>query len=273
MNPDFSTSAIGWQPSQSGLQSSFLERQWDRAERRIEILRPATADRGAWQRIERWRLGTAPKMLWFRWLVMLAVLAPVTLGSAYLLGCAGDSPFSWRLQVGMLAIFLSMIGAAFTLHVWLARMASLPAELLRPSVGNPRRDLALALAWDLAPSVLLFAVGEAAAMNLFDGQNRFPWVGLLASFVVFLSLAIAATSAAVWTLLARRRWLGVCLLALAGVAAFVGVTYTAITGPKDATDLWHGVLWQLWVPTVLAAMMGWLALRRWNTMELAELES
>ena len=122
--------------------------------------------------------------MWIGWTVVLLILIPLFAWAWRHFG-DGDTPFPWSFALGFGAAQLTFMEALGTSMAWLPRMSSLPAESLRPGTDRFRRDLALALALDLAPSVLLFATVEALATNL-DRQNHVNWAGLPTSFAILL---------------------------------------------------------------------------------------
>jgi hypothetical protein len=163
-----------------------------------------------------------------------------------------------------------------TLIMWLRRARSLPTESLRPIWNHDfRRELAAALALDSAPFPVVFAGLMALAANVND-QHQIDWAGLATSFLILLALALAGTASAMLLIVARRRWLAACLIAGVGIAGFVAINMSAMVpgqggGPDQYRMTWQGLQSQLWIPTLLAALLAAFAAWRWRTMELADL--
>jgi hypothetical protein len=237
-----------------------------------------------WQRIARWRLGNANRRSG-----TMALLTPV----CWILGWTatwavlrntqtmqlGFGP-SRCLALGSLLVLWQ--GCALAGGTWWSRARTFSVEALRPSWDRDfRRELAAALALDVAPAALIFAAGASLAWSL-ETQNPIDWSGLPVNFLIFLAFGYSAALAPVaLCVVVRRAWLAI-LVAL-GVAVFCcfAVPYAATwqldavgqLRPNSAPTLamfLPAVRSQLWIPILLASLLVLFSAWRWRTMELAD---
>jgi hypothetical protein len=247
----------------------------NRRERQIEVWLPTTRNPNWWQRVQRWRLGNPPYRPLSFTLVMLGTFVVTTWVITRLSGTPrSSSPFPFALAPYIIFLVVGMLVQVSAF--WRARLLVLPLEFLRPySRRALQRELAAALALDLLPLAILFAIVATLGIHLATSASlSWRWAPL--SFLYFLVLGCSGTLAmGALVVLVRRLWVSIVLLIVFMLANMFGGNglFLFQLGSRDffPSFMTSGlILGQFLLPILSGVILCWVLWRRWLRIEIGQ---
>jgi len=241
-----------------------------RREIAIEAIPLGVARLSQWARIQRWRLGNPSQPLFRLALVMLVAMVAtfyfsgeaLNQGMAYLIKNARIIPF---FIMGMMTMQIA--------RNWRLRRASLGWESTLPISRQAfQRELVLAFALDILPTIFIFAVLTSLALNLPDAGNlgavqaQAPRIALDA-LMLFAGTAPLILGLAALFVVLLRVWVALLVVYLIGFATIMAVTMPIVVRAGSVSAGRSLLLTQLWIPALAGIGLSYFVLRLWRRME------